>query len=120
MGTGVAEYLAMHRSVAKLILCAPYVDVAAVLNSTDPKHSYVLAPDAIAVFNTTAMVKRIHAPLLILQGTRDDLIPPTQGPALEHVAASADKRFVPIVGAKHDGLLGNRQTLTAIHNFLGH
>jgi pimeloyl-ACP methyl ester carboxylesterase len=95
MGTDIAEYLATNRNVAGLILAAPWSD-------------------------TKAMVRRIDAPLLVFQGTRDDRIPTTQGPRLEREAASADKRFVAIVGAKHNGLLENPQAQAAVGVFLQH
>ena len=118
MGTAIAEYVALHRPVAGLILCAPWNDFVVADNYGDPKTAYVLAPDARPLFDEVAMVRRIYAPLLVLQGTLDDAIPPQQGRALERAAASPDKRFVPIVGAKHDGLLENPQTQVAVRRFL--
>jgi alpha-beta hydrolase superfamily lysophospholipase len=64
------------------------------------------------------MVKKIAVPLLVFQGTKDDAIPPTQGPALERVAGSRDKMFVPIPGAKHDWLLENAYSQSAVHRFI--
>ncbi len=95
-------------------------DAVRILEYQDPKHSYVLRSDAKVLFHTVAMMETIRAPLRVLQGTRDEVIAPTQGRTLERAAASADKRFVPIVGAKHSGLLRNGQTQTAVHNFLEH
>jgi pimeloyl-ACP methyl ester carboxylesterase len=118
MGTAVAEYVALHRPVAAVILCAPWNDYAATAEYGDPKSAYVLEPGAEALFDEVAMVRRIRVPLLVLQGTRDDAIPPRQGPALERAAASPDKRFVPITGAKHNGLLENPQTQAAVARFL--
>ncbi|HEY4433444.1 MAG TPA: alpha/beta fold hydrolase [Candidatus Cybelea sp.] len=118
MGTAVAEYVAMHRPVAAMILCAPWNDYVATDEYTDPRSAYVLTPEAQALFDEVAMVRRIHVPLLVVQGTRDDAIPPQQGPALERAAASPEKRFVPIVGAKHNGLLENPQTQAAVARFL--
>ena len=118
MGTAVAEYVASHRAIGALILCAPWNDYVAADEYDDPKTSYVLTPAAKARFDEVAMVRRIHVPLLVVQGTRDDAIPPQQGPALERAAASRDKRFVPIAGAKHNGLLENPQTQAAVGGFL--
>jgi hypothetical protein len=118
MGTAIAEYVALHRPVSGLILCAPWNDLAVAEHYGDPKTAYVLAPEARPLFNEVAMVQRIHVPLLVLQGTLDDAIPPQQGRALERTAASPDKRFVPIAGAKHNGLLENPQTQAAIRRFL--
>jgi pimeloyl-ACP methyl ester carboxylesterase len=118
MGTAVAEYVATRRPIGGLILCAPWNDFVAADEYVDAKASYVLTPEAKARFDEVAMVRRIRIPLLVLQGTRDDVIPPQQGPALERAAVSRDKRFAPIAGAKHDGLLENPQTQAVIARFL--
>ena len=119
MGTAIAEHVAVQRPVAGLILCAPWNDFVASSVYEDPKNAYVLAPDAKRLFDEVALVRRIRSPLLVLQGTLDDAIPPSQGPALERVAASPDKRFVSIRGAKHDGLLEDPRTQTAVGHFIG-
>jgi len=119
MGTAIAEHVAVRRPLAGLILCAPWNDFVAASVYEDPKNAYILAPDAKLLFDEIALVKRIRAPLLVLQGTLDDAIPPSQGPALERVAASPDKRFVSIRGAKHDGLLEDPRTQTAVGHFIG-
>lgn len=118
MGTDIADYVATHRPVDGLILAAPWNDVAAVYAYEDPKHVYRFTAQATAEFDETAMVRRIRTPLLVFQGTKDDEIPPTQGPALERVSPSSDKRFVAIVGAKHDGLLENPHSQAAVAAFL--
>ncbi len=118
MGTAVAEYVATRRHIAALILCAPWNDYVAVEQYGDAKPTYVLTPEATARFDEVAMVRRIHVPLLVLQGTRDEAIPPQEGPALERAAVLRDKRFVPFAGAKHNGLLENLQTQAAVARFL--
>ncbi len=116
MGTAIADYVATQRDVTGLILAAPWDDLSAVLRYSDPKHRYVVprAPE----FDEIAMVRRIRAPLLVFQGTKDDEIPPRQGHALERLAASPRKTFVPILGAKHDWLLENAQSQRAVAQFL--
>ncbi len=101
-----------------LILAAPWDDIAAASEYQDPKHRYRIAEDAAALFDETAMVEAIREPLLVFQGTNDDAIPPTQGPALERDASSHDKCFVAIAGAKHDWLLENAQSQRAVEAFL--
>jgi uncharacterized protein len=118
MGTAVAAYVAVRRPVAGIILCAPWNDYATTSEFTDPNHSFVLAPDAQSLLDEAAMLKHVRAPLLVLQGTLDDAIPPQEGPALERGAASPDKRFVPIVGVKHSGLLEDARTQIAVQHFL--
>ena len=120
MGTAIADYVAKNRNVAGLILAAPWNDFVVSAEYSDSKHRYYLTPPAAKYFDEIAMMQKIHAPLLVFQGTEDDAIPPTQGPALERTAASRDKRFVPIAGAKHNGLLEQPQTQRAVASFLEH
>ena len=120
MGTAVADYVARNRHVRGLILAAPWDDYAAASRLYDPKHDFRLDPQATAALDETAMLKTIGAPLLVFQGTRDDQIPPIQGPRLERSAASPDKRFVPVAGAKHNGLLENPVSQLAVRRFLQH
>jgi uncharacterized protein len=118
MGTDIADYVAVHRKPAGLILAAPWNNMLATLSSDDPRHHYQLTPQAAADFDEVAMIQRISLPLLVFQGTKDNEIPPTQGPALERVSPSPNKRFVPIEGAKHDWLLENPQSQAAVAAFL--
>jgi pimeloyl-ACP methyl ester carboxylesterase len=118
MGTDIAAYAATKRRVSGLILAAPWDDYMGVLRYSDPAHTYRLTAYAAHDFDEAALVRRIACPLLIVQGTNDDAIPPSQGRRLESVAASPEKRFVPIVGAKHNGLLENPQTQVAVGRFL--
>jgi uncharacterized protein len=118
MGTSIADYVAIHREPAGVILAAPWDDILGVLAYSDPKHRYELTPQARSDFDETAMVQHITVPLLVFQGTKDDAIPPTQGAALEQISPASDKRFVPIEGAKHNGLLEQPQSQAAVAAFL--
>lgn len=122
MGTAIAEYVTTQRSVAGLILAAPWSNVgeAWAYANHAPHTVYRFTPAAAQDFDERAMVRRIRAPLLVFQGTRDDAIPPSQGPQLERAAASPDKRFVAIDGAKHDWLLENSKSQAAVAEFLAH
>lgn len=118
MGTAIADYVAIHRKPDGLILAAPWNDIMATLVYQDPHHTYTLTPQAAADFDEVAMIRGISAPLLVFQGTKDDVIPPTQGRALERDSPSTDKRFVPIDGAKHNWLLEKPQAQAAVAAFL--
>ncbi len=118
MGTAVADYVAVHRPVRALILAAPWNDYVATAEYEDPKHTYRLDPHARQMFDETAMLARVKSPLLVFQGTLDDAIPPVEGGQLERGAASPDKQFVSIVGAKHNGLLENPASQAAVKAFI--
>jgi uncharacterized protein len=118
MGTAIAEYLAIHRSIHGLILAAPWTDFRIACDYADPKHVCELTPQSAVDFDQPSMVRRIYVPLLVFQGTKDDEIPSSQGLDLEREAASRDKHFVPIIGAKHNRLLENQQLQAAVATFL--
>lgn len=122
MGSDIAAYVATQRSVAGLILAAPWSDAAKAwaYSSPTPHTVYRFTPAATQEFDERAMIRQIRAPLLVFGGTRDETIPPHQGPQLERQAASPDKRFVAVSGAKHDGLLENPQSQAAVAEFLAH
>jgi uncharacterized protein len=101
LGTGVAVQLAAQRPVGAIILEAPYtaaVDVAAQVYPWLPVRW--LMKDQ---FRSTDFIARITAPLLVLHGTRDPVIPYAMGQAL-FAAANEPKQFYELVGAGHDAL----------------
>ncbi len=118
MGTAIADYVTLHRRVGGLILAAPWSNYVTASQYTDAKHAYRLTPVAARDFDQIAMVQLIRVPLLVFQGTKDDQIPPSQGREVELAAASKDKRFVAIPGAKHNWLLENAYAQSAVHAFL--
>lgn len=118
MGTNVALHVAEKRKIHAVILAAPWTDIVAAGDYSDPKHVYRVDARAASLFDNVALIRRVRVPLLVFQGTRDDAIPPSEGPALERVAGSARKQFVPIVGAKHNGLLERPESQYAVRTFI--
>ena len=101
LGTGVAVQLAAQRPVGAVILEAPYtaaVDVAAQVYPWLPVR--LLMKDQ---FRSSAHIGKITAPLLILHGTADRVIPFTLGQRL-FAAANQPKTFVPLDGKGHEAL----------------
>jgi uncharacterized protein len=101
LGSGIAVYLAVRREVAGVILEAAFASVAAAA-----QHRYPFAPAALLVrdrFDSHSRIGRITAPLLVLHGERDMIIPVKHGRALLD-AATAPKEgwFAP--GAGHQNL----------------
>jgi len=84
LGTGVAVEMANEFPVAGLILLAPCLSI--------PKAAQVHYPfipaEIIALdrFNNAAKIGQIHAPLLIVNGVNDDVVPPSQGQRLYELA----------------------------------
>lgn len=101
IGTGVAVGLASEHPIGKLILEAPYTSVAEIIAL---RYRFIpvrlLARDP---FRSDERIGRVTAPLLIMHGTDDPVIPFAFG---ERLFALADepKRFVRMPGGGHDDL----------------
>jgi fermentation-respiration switch protein FrsA (DUF1100 family) len=90
LGTGVAVRLATERPVAAVVLDSPYVSIAAVA-----QQRFWFMPAALLIKNPfllRARIGGIHAPLLVMQGALDDVVPPAQGQAV-YAAAAEPKAF---------------------------
>ena len=98
LGSGVAVQLATHERVGGVILDAPYTsiaDVGARIYPFLPVQSLILDR-----YDSLSRIERIGAPMLIVHGARDDLIPIEMGQALFN-RAKEPKRFAAIAGGGH-------------------
>jgi fermentation-respiration switch protein FrsA (DUF1100 family) len=101
LGTGVAIALAAVKPVARMVLEAPYssaVDIAA--------SAYPFVPVRWLMkdqFRSDLRIGKIKAPVLIIHGELDDVIPITSGERL-YALITAPKRFLRIAGAGHGDL----------------
>ena len=102
LGSGVAVYLAAERAVAGVILEAPFTSVAAAA-----QHHYPILPAARLVrdrFDSLSRISRIGAPLLVLHGERDMIVPVRHGRTLLDAAVHPKEGwFAP--GAGHQNLV---------------
>lgn len=101
LGSGVAVYLAARGQIAAVILEAPFTSVSAAAQL-----HYPLVPAALMVrdrFDSRSRIGRIKAPLLILHGERDRVVPVRMGRALLAAAtAPTEGWFSPEAG--HENL----------------
>ncbi|MBV6488208.1 MAG: alpha/beta fold hydrolase [Pseudorhodoplanes sp.] len=114
LGSGVAIAVAAERPVAALVLEAPYtstVDIAAAIYPVIPVRW--LMKDQ---FRSDERIGRIDAPLLVLHGERDRVIPIRFGARL-FALAPGPKRFVRFPGAGHEDL-GEHGAVEAARAFL--
>jgi fermentation-respiration switch protein FrsA (DUF1100 family) len=98
LGSGVAVALAAEKPVTRLILDAPYtstVDVAAALYWYLPVR--LLMKDQ---FRSDQRIKRVTAPVLILHGELDDVIPIAYGERL-FAMVPGEKRMIRYPGGYH-------------------
>lgn len=90
IGTGIATRLATEREVGGLILESPYTSILDIARQIAPWLPVrLLLSDR---FEQLSLIAMVHAPLLILQGALDRIIPPAMGQAV-FAAANQPKRL---------------------------
>lgn len=102
LGSGVAVRLASERPVGGVVVEAPFTSTADIAKLT-----YWFVPVDILMrdqFRSIDLVDDIKAPLLVLHGERDGLIPIRFGQKL-YEAAREPKRFVRLPGVSHADVL---------------
>jgi len=104
LGSGIAVRLATEREVAGVILDAPYtsiVDLAAQAYPFLPVRALLIDR-----YETTKYIANVKAPLLIIHGGRDPVIPVVMGRELA-LLANEPKRLVIFPGGGHSDLYIN-------------
>lgn len=102
LGSGVAVRLAAEHSVGGVVLDAPYTSTADVA-----KLNYWFLPVDFLMrdqFRSIDRIGQVRAPLLILHGDRDGVIPIGLSETL-FAAAPEPKRYVRLLGVGHEGNL---------------
>ncbi len=101
LGSGVAIALASERPVARVVLEAPFLSTVAIAASVYPFLPVrLLMKDQ---FRSDLRVAKVKAPVLVLHGDRDQVVPIASGEAL-YKLITAPKRFVRIAGGEHETL----------------
>jgi uncharacterized protein len=93
LGSGVAVYLAAGRHIAALVLEAPYTSIPAAA-----QRHYPFVPAIWMVrdrFNSLSRITRVTAPLLILHGERDRVVPVRHGRTLLAAATAPKEGWFP-------------------------
>ena len=100
LGTAVAVDLATRKRCAGIVLESPLTSLSAMAGAVLP----VLGPLLAHGFDTRNRIARVHAPLLVIHGDADEIIPFSQGQAVFR-AANEPKSFWRVAGAHHNDLL---------------
>ena len=111
LGTGVAVHLAAERQVSALVLEAPFDSLQAVIQRRFP-----YLPVALMLrhpFRSDQRIGQVSAPILMMHGTDDQVIPMTHGRALADLAPPGT-RFEGIQEAGHNDLQSHGSTLQAL------
>jgi fermentation-respiration switch protein FrsA (DUF1100 family) len=101
LGTGVVLKLAAEAPLAAVILEAPYLSTAAVAQGVYP--FVPVGALMLDQFRSDEVIGRVRAPLLVLHGERDGVIPFAQGQAL-YAMANEPKRFLRFPSGGHEDL----------------
>jgi uncharacterized protein len=115
LGTGVAVALASEQAVGKLILEAPYTSTADIAGAAFP-----LVPIRWLMrdqFRSDERIARVKAPLLVMHGSDDPVIPIMFGERL-FALANEPKRLVRFPGGGHDNL-DDYDAIGAARQFIG-
>jgi uncharacterized protein len=101
LGGAVAVELSLERPPAGLVLLSAFTGVRELGRLHYPFVPAALVPDA---YPTLRRVRELHAPLLVLHGDRDEIVPLAQGRALFE-AAPGPKRMYVFPGLGHNDLV---------------
>jgi fermentation-respiration switch protein FrsA (DUF1100 family) len=101
LGTGVAVAIAARNTVDAVILEAPFTSTADIASA-----SYPFLPVSLLMkdqFHSDRRIAQVKAPILILHGRRDRIVPFAYGERL-FALASEPKRLVPFASGEHENL----------------
>ena len=101
LGGAVALDLALAEPPAGLVLLSAFTSVREMARVHYPFLPAPAVPDA---YPSLRRIKQLRAPLLVLHGERDDIVPVEQGHAL-HEAAEVPKRIETFPGLGHNDLV---------------
>lgn len=101
LGSGVAVELATRHRVAAVVLVSAYTSIVDMGRIVAGPLAPLVVRDR---FDSLGKVARVRAPLVLLHGSRDDVVPVAMGRRL--AAARPDARWVEISGATHNDVPG--------------
>lgn len=108
LGSGIATELAVRHPCRQLILVSPYtsmVDMGKLI--AGPLANFAVADR----YNNLAKIRRVCCPVVILHGTRDEVIPVRMGRKL---AAAAGVELIEVPEASHNSFPGLEERVTGV------
>lgn len=99
LGTGVAVELARRSPPSLLVLVSPYTSFPDLGRSLVGPLAPLVVPDR---FDNLGKIGSIGCPVVILHGTKDEVVPFRMGSAL--AGAGKDVRFLPLEGRNHNDI----------------
>jgi hypothetical protein len=102
LGTGVAIEMATEYRVGGLMLLSPFASIPRIAQVHFPIFPAGLL--ALDRYENAKKIGSVHAPVLIVNGTADDIVPPVQGKEL-FALANEPREFHSIPGRGHNDIL---------------
>ena len=99
LGTGVAVELALRAPPALLVLVSPYTSFPDLGRSLVGPLAPLVVPDR---FDNLGKIAKLACPVVILHGTRDEVVPYRMGEALARAGRTV--RFLPLEGRTHNDI----------------
>lgn len=128
IGTGLAVHVAAERRTVGLILQAPPAsadEMAAWSSHHDvPRIARGIAkveidPAVRPIYENVQEIAKISSPLLVIQGTEDDVVPISQGREVFSASPARQKTFLEVPGAHHNDIrVGHPPAGDAVARFL--
>lgn len=101
LGSSTAAYIASEREVSHLLMLSAMTSMKEVIQRLMP-----FVPDFLLKgneFDTTRFLSKVKAPVTLIHGEEDDLVPFSMGQELKRILGDRAK-FIPIRGASHNDL----------------
>ncbi len=126
LGTAMATYVASQRKIAGLILAGTIAradeEFPVFARATGLSASSIArmtpSSDAETAFDEVGMIARSNAPLLMIHGENDSLVPIQQGREVFAACPAKQKQFVSVPGAGHNEAVDSEQGLEAFRKFV--
>lgn len=117
LGTGLALHVAARRAVDGVILTAPYTRLCRLMAAASYLPACLLP---VQRWESVSDAPAVTAPVLVLHGSDDRLIPPAMGAALTDalLAGGTEAAFLSVPGAGHSDLMDFPAYLQAIDGFV--
>jgi uncharacterized protein len=103
LGGAIALELALHQPPAALILQSTFTSIRDMARLHYPFIPRALVPDA---YPSLRLIRGLRAPLLVLHGARDDIVPLMDGEAL--FEAAPEPKRIEVLDAGHNDMVGPR------------
>ncbi len=121
LGAAVAVEIAARHQFHAVILETPFTSIADMAKRLYPVLSAIFPVGAVvkSKYDALSRIKDVHAPLLVLHGDADDIVPLDIGRRL-YDAANEPKRFYTIEGAGHNDtyLVGGEPYFEELRRFI--